>query len=101
MATILTTTGDLIPLIGKNKDKSLSLDQMQAAVDGNIEPIYNEDHSKVICIVNEEGMFRNDLPFNIYAREMIAKAYNTTIDYIQDIRGNVIVLSKDDGGNWS
>lgn len=100
MATILAPDGSRTQLIGTSHHKALSLDQMQKAVDGLIEPIYNEDHSKVICIGNEEGLFRTDLPTNEPARQLIAEAFGVPVCCIQDIRGNVIIPDRDNGNDW-
>jgi hypothetical protein len=100
MATILTPSNERIPLVGtkpvqglkKDKKHPVSLEQMQKAVDGYVERVFNPNGDKCICIVNEEGQFREDLPINQPARELIAKEWGVPSDEIVPIRGNVVIL---------
>jgi hypothetical protein len=92
MATILSHDGTKTPLIGtKGKKKALTLEQMQKAVGGYIEHVYDAN-SKLLMVVNEEGQYL-DAPINEPARILIAKAYGTSVASVVPIRGNVILCT--------
>lgn len=91
MATILAPDNTRTELVGtKGKQKSLTLEQMQKAVGGYIEHIY-DPNGKLLMVVNEEGQYI-DAPVNEPARAIIAKAFNTSIHNIVPIRGNVLLV---------
>lgn len=100
MATILTPEGTKIPLIGTKpvqglkagKKHPVSLEQLQKAVDGYVERVFDREGNKCVCLVNEEGQFREDLPINQPSRELIAKEWGCSADEIVPIRGNVVIL---------
>ena len=95
MATILTPANLKLPLIGtKGKKKALTLEQMQQAVGGYIEHVYDRE-GKLLMIVNEQGQYLSS-PINEPARMIIAEAYGVAVVGIVPIRGNVI-LCKDLG----
>jgi hypothetical protein len=95
MATILCHDNTTLPLIGtKGKQKALTLEQMQKAVGGYIEHVYDRE-GKLLMVVNEEGQYI-DAPINEPARIIIAKAFGVPVAGIVPIRGNVI-LCKDLG----
>lgn len=91
MATILSHDGTKTPLIGtKGKQKALTLKQMQEAVGGYIEHVYDPE-GKLLMVVNEEGQFI-DAPVNDHARAIIAKAFHASIHSVIPIRGNVLLV---------
>jgi hypothetical protein len=91
MATILSHDNTRTELIGtKGKAKALTLEQMQKAVGGYIEHVYDAE-GKLLMVVNEEGQFI-DAPINEPARAIIAKAYGASIHSIIPIRGNVLLV---------
>jgi hypothetical protein len=95
MATILTPANLKLPLIGtKGKKKALTLEQMQQAVGGYIEHVYDRE-GKLLMVINEEGCYI-DAPINEPARMIIAEAYGVAVAGIVQVRGNVI-LCKDLG----
>lgn len=61
MATLVKTTGDRITIVGNGPNRTLTLEQMQAAVGGYIEfaPTYGRD----VVVCNEEGLLK-ELPPN-------------------------------------
>jgi hypothetical protein len=92
MATILSHDGTKTPLIGtKGKQKALTLEQMQKAVGGYIEHVYDRE-GKLLMVINEEGCFINS-PINEPARKIIADAYKADVEGIAQIRGNVILCT--------
>lgn len=91
MAEILAPCGTKTPLIGiKGKQKALTLQQMQEAVGGYIEHVYDAK-GKLLMVVNEEGQYI-DAPINEPARILIAKAYGTSVASVIPIRGNVLLV---------
>jgi hypothetical protein len=91
MATILSPEGFKTDLIGtKGKAKALTLKQMQEAVGGLIEHVYDNE-GKLLMVVNEEGQYI-DAPVNEPARAIIAAAFKTAIQNIVPIRGNVLLV---------
>jgi hypothetical protein len=91
MATILAHDGTKTPLIGtKGKQKALTLKQMQEAVGGYIEHVYDRA-GKLLMVVNEEGQYI-DAPINEPARNIIATAYGTSVASVIPIRGNVLLV---------
>lgn len=92
MATILHADGTQSNLIGtKGKRKALTLEQMQKAVGGYIEHVY-DPHGKLLMIINEEGQYI-DAPINLPAVCLIAKAYGVSAASVVQIRGNVILAN--------
>ncbi len=92
MAEILAPCGTKTPLVGtKGKQKALTLKQMQEAVGGYIEHVYDAN-GKLLMVVNEEGQYL-DAPINEPARIIIAKAYGTSVASVVPIRGNVILCT--------
>jgi hypothetical protein len=92
MATILSHDGTKTELIGtKGKQKALTLKQMQEAVGGYIEHVY-DPAGKLLMVINEEGQYI-DAPINEPARALIAQAFGTSIHNIVPIRGNVILCT--------
>jgi hypothetical protein len=90
MATILSHDNTTLPLIGtKGKQKALTLEQMQKAVGGYIEHVYDRE-GKLLMVVNEEGQYI-DAPVNEPARKIIAMAYGVAVATVVPIRGNVIL----------
>ena len=92
MATILSPEGTKTELIGTSgKRKALTLRQMQDAVGGLIEHVYDRK-GKLLMIINEEACYTS-APLNNPAREIIAKAFQTTINEIVPIRGPVLLVT--------
>lgn len=92
MAIILSPEGTKTELIGTyGKRKALTLKQMQEAVGGFIEHVYDRE-GKLLMVINEEGMFI-DAPINQPARSLIAAAFKTSVDNIVPIRGNVLLVT--------
>ena len=92
MATILSHDGTKTSLIGtKGKQKALTLEQMQKAVGGYIEHIYDRQ-GKLLMVCNEEGLYGAE-PVNEPARKIIAFAFGVPVAEIVPIRGNVILCT--------
>ena len=91
MATILSPEGTKTDLIGtKGAQKALTLKQMQEAVGGYIEHVYDRE-GNLLMVVNEEGCY-SDAPVNHPARAIIAEAFKTSLLNVIQIRGNVLLV---------
>ncbi len=80
MATILKADGKVEAVIGTGERKRLTLEQMQAAVGGWIQPVPGTNY-RAWC--NEEGRLQR-LPLNVQA----------TSQFHQQLVGDVLVLTE-------
>lgn len=70
MATIIRTTGQRENLVGEGPNRTLTLEQMQKALNGGwIEMVYSPMARQYFMVVDEEGKLKG-LPVNMVATAM-------------------------------
>lgn len=89
MATVLKADGTDEALVGEGLRGELTLGQMQKAVGGPIEPVYDlVGTRRTRLLANEEGMIRG-LPINPRATEVAHEC-----GYRQFIHGDVVLIER-------
>lgn len=84
MAFIITTEGKKVEIEPKN-GKDFKWEEMKEIVDGYIE-IVPSSQAGCVVVLNEEGLYREDLPWNPVAVEYLRPDV-----LCMGIRGNVLV----------
>ncbi len=74
------------------------LRDLQRIVDGRIEifPMKRETDHGLMCYVNEDGLFRNDLQRN-FLGERVLKSLGFAVNMLTGIMGNAVVINADEG----